>query len=525
MDVELPDGTVLEGVPAGTTREQIRAKLQASGYPHMDKLGPPPAPAQKPETTGMLDRFLTGAMDPIVGLAQIADRTPIPGMIRRGLGIESDMNDYVRARDADYHPPEGWDVARLAGNVASPINLLGVGGTGAAGRVANAVASRVPVVGGVLAAPVGAATMGAVQGMAQPTAADDDDLTFAAKKLGQGALGAVLGRIVGGAPKTPEAEALAKQGVNVTRAQGAGGTANNIEEKLTSLPYAGGVIENARRKGASEFQDAVLARESGLPLPKGATVEDANKAISSLYEEAVPHLKPTTEGWDKAMAALDAAKQNPLMTAENKKALDGIVNKYFGNYTDLSGRELQTLQSELAHIARTFNGRTASPTEKVMAGEVNNVLAGLREGLVEGMPPEMGAKFLQANAGYRKLLAVNDAASRRIDEAVMPRALQKAMAKQARTDTTRMSDPLIDPALKVIERTVPDSGTAGRQAAQGLWPSVKGAAAWPAAKLYYGAEDVLRKLPQKLGPVPTREALARALVAAQRGANYNPDED
>jgi hypothetical protein len=54
---------------------------------------------------------------------------------------------------------------------------------------------------------------------------------------------------------------------------------------------------------------------------------------------------------------------------------------------------------------------------------------------------------------------------------------------------------------------------------------VKGAAAWPAAKLYYGAEDVLRKLPQKLGPVPTREALARALVAAQRGANYNPDED
>jgi|GEM_PF-4105386 len=38
MDVELPDGTVIEGVPEGTTKSQLMAKLRASGY-DVSKLG------------------------------------------------------------------------------------------------------------------------------------------------------------------------------------------------------------------------------------------------------------------------------------------------------------------------------------------------------------------------------------------------------------------------------------------------------------------------------------------------------
>jgi hypothetical protein len=159
-----------------------------------------------------------------------------------------------------------------------------------------------------------------------------------------------------------------------------------------------------------------------------------------------------------------------------------------------------------------------------MAEEVYNLLGGLRDGLTSGMPAEMAAKFAQANAGWRKMQAVNKAASTRIDEAVMPRALQKAMARQARTDTSRLpADSLIDPALRVIEKVTSDSGTAGRTAAQGLWPSAKGLALAPVAAGYYGAEALLRKLP-KSGPI-TRDALARALVAAERGENYNPNEE
>ena len=48
MDVRLPDGTIVRGVPDGTTQEQLMAKLQANGV----KVGPAPAaaPAAAPET-------------------------------------------------------------------------------------------------------------------------------------------------------------------------------------------------------------------------------------------------------------------------------------------------------------------------------------------------------------------------------------------------------------------------------------------------------------------------------------------
>jgi len=480
----------------------------AGGLPPGFTVDPPP----KREAQPFLERYAEGLMDPLYGLGQIAEKTGLPAHIRKGLAkqfpdiwSDSTMDDTIRTRDTAYAAPEGFDAARFTGNVLSPVNLLGARG-----------------------AP---GTTGAVQAVAQPTQADDDLATFALKKTGQAALGATLGRMVGGAPKTPEAKALEAQGVNVTRAQGAG---SNIEEKLTSLPISGTIIEKARGRGAKEFQDAVLKREAGVVLPKGATVEEANKALSKLYEETVPHLKPTTEGWDKAMAALDAAKQNPLMTAENKKALDGIVNKYFGDYPSLDGRGLQHIQSELSHIARSFSGHTASPSDKVLAEEVRNVLLGLREGLEVGLPPGIAEKFARANKGWARMQPVTSAASARADELVTPRALQKAMARHARTETARLpADKLVDPALKVIERTIPDSGTAGRQAAQGLWPLVKGAAAAPFVKGYYTTEDILRGVPKAVAKIPriggaaapySRDALARALVAAQRGYDDNPED-
>ena len=64
---------------------------------------------------------------------------------------------------------------------------------------------------------------------------------------------------------------------------------------------------------------------------------------------------------------------------------------------------------------------------------------------------------------WRNLIPLNKAASQRADERIMPRALQKAMARQQRKDVTMADiDPLVDAGVKVLPNTVPDSGTAGR---------------------------------------------------------------
>ena len=63
---------------------------------------------------------------------------------------------------------------------------------------------------------------------------------------------------------------------------------------------------------------------------------------------------------------------------------------------------------------------------------------------------------------------MNKAASGWVDELATPRALQKAMARQAGTDAPACGpDPLLDPAVQALGSTVPDSGTAGRLAMGG----------------------------------------------------------
>ena len=45
MDVRLPDGTIIKGVPDGMSKADLTAKLQANGY-DISKLTTPAAPAE-----------------------------------------------------------------------------------------------------------------------------------------------------------------------------------------------------------------------------------------------------------------------------------------------------------------------------------------------------------------------------------------------------------------------------------------------------------------------------------------------
>jgi hypothetical protein len=62
MDVRMPDGTLIRGVPDGTTKEQLLAKLQANG------VGMQSAPAAAPEPQGLVDGFLGELKDEVTGL-------------------------------------------------------------------------------------------------------------------------------------------------------------------------------------------------------------------------------------------------------------------------------------------------------------------------------------------------------------------------------------------------------------------------------------------------------------------------
>jgi hypothetical protein len=469
------------------------------------------------------ERFATGLADPIIGLGQVADRflvNPIRQAISPGA---TSMEDVVKRRNAEYVPPEGIDWARMGGNVANPISWAG-GGAGL-GRVA---------------------ATGAVQAGMAPTEAGLGLGDFATEKVKQAGLGGVSAGVLSKvlpralrmqAVKPNEAgAALQAQGVRVTPGQAAGGWANALEQKATSIPIAGDVIQTARRRALEDVQSKAIERATGIPGVK--SIDDANEAVSDLYRQAVPHLKPNAEGFYGASEALYKAVDNPELTPQHVKTLEGLFKNTFANYERLDGPGLKKLDSELGALGRKYSGHGASPADQSLGEAIYAIRQGMREGWEQGLDPKHARTLREANAAYRGMIAVNKAASTRGDELVTPRALQKALARQAGTDVTRMrADPLLDPAVKALGSTVPDSGTAGRMlqggavgaafadpvstllGAAGTWAGTKAAYSKPGVDILTGNTRLQRGL-AKQAP-----AVRKATVAALRAQLARDDEN
>lgn len=226
MDVRLPDGTIIQNVPDGTSKADLVTKLKANGMAvPAEWLGdaPKPEPGSDQRLLASVPmRFAKGMKDPIDGAAQLLPKALgavtsgfglAPNSVSRffnseadrvGADIKSSEQEYQAARRAVGQ--DGADVARFVGNVASPANA--------------AVTRALPVAAGGSLALRGAAG-GAAGAAVQPVTGD----SFWAEKalqVGSGAAGGAvltpliskasesLARVVrerlrNGAIKTPEA--------------------------------------------------------------------------------------------------------------------------------------------------------------------------------------------------------------------------------------------------------------------------------------------------------------------------------
>jgi hypothetical protein len=437
---------------------------------------PAPETPKRPPAS-VKERMVQGFLDPIVGAGQIAEK--IPGLVqaRKFLtGSDTGMADVVRhgvgnyKGEAEYVAPEGVDWARMGGNVANPVTWLGGGA-------------------GVLRA----AGQGAVQAGLAPVSPDANFLFEKAKQTGMGAAGgAILAKVLRGFTPTSEAQALMDRGIQPTFGQSKGGLANTVEQKLTSVPFVGDAINYARNRAQREFEAAAVKRamgdgpEQAQTIPQQlqqlftkeripgtsvqverstryapTTLDEANDWAGRLYKETVPNLKPTGEAVAGVQQSVREAMQNPELIDQNKQVLSGIAQKYFANFGKMNGDEIKRLDSELGALARKYNA--GDPQSKVLAQEIWKLQHAFRTGLEAGLSDADAIALRVANRSYRNLVPINKAASTRADEKITPRSLQKAMARQAGVDVSRMPpDGLVDSAVKVLPSNIPDSGSAGR---------------------------------------------------------------
>ena len=449
-------------------------------------------PKRRHSVMSVLDRFKMGMIDPIQGGAQLLTKALPDSVVSAGnrannwiadnLGLvarlpEGGVDQQTREREADYQQrkPEGFDWARLGGNVASPVNLaLGAGA---------AQAGTLPLRMGA-----GAAT-GAVAGSMAPVGNGD----FWGEKASQAAVGGLFGGAVPAAaagvgrvisPKAslnPDILALRAEGVRPTVGQTLGGMANRVEEKAISLPIVGDAIRNARQRAAEDLNVAVANRALapiGQKVPKDVAgrelVAAVQSKLSDAYETLLPKLTvkadPTFNAEVQSLRGMVATGSIDPNAAKlfNRILQNDVLGKFRGQQA-LTGQTLKAVESDLGAKIRQLGGSTDADA-RLVADALSEVRDSLR-GMVQRNNPAYAKELTAINTGWANFKRLERAASSlgseegtfsaaQLQNAVKALDRSKDHGKFARGQAF-MQD-LSEPAKNVLGSKVPNSGTADR---------------------------------------------------------------
>lgn len=376
MDIELPNGTIIQGIPEGTPKSVVMEKAIKAGLAKAEDFGSKQQPVSAPSSG-----FLMGIKDPISGGAQLLPKGLefitsagglAPNPVSQFFGSEAERVRAMNAAEEAAYQQErkaqgdtGLDVGRLAGNVVSPANIVaGV----RAGQAARALGAGM----GTQAAVAGA-TQGALQPVNEATGFAEEKAT----QIGLGAVAGKAGEAVASAtgkvlnPLASKAEQTMRDlGVTPTPGQTLGGVYKKAEDFAQNLPLVGSQIRNAREKVLFDFNKGVINKaldKVGDKLPENVIGRDAvayaAEQVSNKYDEVLGKMKfdldfKTTSG------ILNALNKANLPSAAQREEATNVINnialnKFSGK--TLTGAEYKSIESDLAkEVVKYKNSQSAS---------------------------------------------------------------------------------------------------------------------------------------------------------------------
>lgn len=497
MDVSLPDGTVVQGVPDGTTRAQLAAKLQAGGHTVPDEwLAAPAAPAEQPSLLDRVGRqagltaraVLAGnpAMSIPAALGDLAN-TAINKVTGSSLGMPSQR---IQA---------GLTAAGLPAPETTGERLVQAGGQALAGGGLQIGASNVlaqlvnsPVLRNVLA------TLGANPGAQAGALASGGVAQQGAAEMGAGpglqAVAGIAGAMAPGlpaatvnalrpsaSPRLAQVQSLADQGVQLTPGQIAGGVSQRIEDAATSIPFVGDAIKEAQKRGVESF-DRVAINKALTPigkrlptnLPAGRdAIEFASDQLGQAYDTLLPRMYGELDGPLQAdlarVKAMGYSGLAPQQAGELARIIDNEITNRFTPGGRIAGETVKEIESELGGIVRDF-GRSDNYDVRKVGRAAMELQDKLRDMLVRVNPGD-AAELKSINKGYANLLRAQTAGARigAKDGVFTPNQYQSAVReldpskrKAAFAKGDALGQDLSDPASAIMPQTVGDSGTALR---------------------------------------------------------------
>jgi hypothetical protein len=445
---------------------------------------PPAGPSKEDVQGAMLRRMLPtpfgigsdamfGAVEPLMkavqALAHVGGNDTAPAK-----AVDSAVNGVKSAYDSAYQP-EAFPGAGLARGVGQGVVTAPL-----------AVARAGAVVSG--------AANGGIAGLLEPVYGDTSNFwTDTAKAGGKGAAlgtalgaaGKVVGKVIGGADVSPEVQTLKDAGVRTTAGQNAQGIAKSVEDKMTSLPIIGDLIQKRRFEGITDFNKAVYARavapfgDEGAAVVKQADVGNKGIAavgdyLSSKYESALAASSPAP--MKDAMGALQNLRG--MLPAATQAEFDRIIGQQVLQKVTPAG----TLTPSVAKQADSALGQQARAMMGDQRYEVRELAAALREAqstlreTFADANPATAPLIRAADQGWATLVQMERAGSMvgAKDGIFTPAQLLSAIKRGDTSIRDRrfargevLNQDLAQAGDSVLPSKVPDSGTVGRALVNG----------------------------------------------------------
>lgn len=430
MDVQLPDGTVIQGVPDGISRADLVAKLRANGY-DTSKLAPQETPKQ-----GFFPSMGQGARQYMEGIGQLLGMTGgVSGEAMRDAAVRAQEQEAQKVKSTSmgdvekaYKEQGAWGGAKELGqlwkeNIAASLPAMGgiMGGARLGAMAGSPLGPAGTIGGGILGGFVGAmpaqvqqmvaqqveASPGApiekgaaLAGAAGASALDVAEQFFLfGKTLGFGertasAIGKLMGR---GEAKTAEnvllkqsekamveAAKVSGRGMGETLARGAGRgivTEVPVEVAQQVIQRAQAGQELLSPDAMKEYRDTAITMVG--PGAAFGAVGGAHGKMAAAKQYADMKKAQDTENYVKAKAEeerIKAEEEKQRLVAEDEAALPKIYNTQADQeLAALPQKHLEASQAMEAARAQMHAATTPEETEQASAKvlELQKQVAGI----------------------------------------------------------------------------------------------------------------------------------------------------
>lgn len=222
-----------------------------------------------------------------------------------------------------------------------------------------------------------------------------------------GANQALLGKLVNGLKRTPDAQSLLNQGISLTPGQmNPSGTWNQFENALEHAPIAGPLVKSARDNAEHQFQAVAIgqgAAPGAPPLKPSGNIHDllqqAYDSYAPLYDQAKgypvsPAIIRTAGGNVPLSATFTAAAKAPGVPSSLQKSEEAWLQD---RLTQLPKNPQSEDLLELRSAIRQ-RGRNATLKTDTDSGHVANINARAEQGVTAALNSQLPAQPLQALA-------------------------------------------------------------------------------------------------------------------------------